>query len=99
MANIMIKDLIATEELGAEALANVVGGISFGWIVPYQNQPSGRPGGLPVQVTQYFQNFDIDVTEVFQTVNQIQYVNLDTSNIFESNVNILVDQGQFGLNE
>ena len=97
MANIVIKDLVATEELQAEALANVVGGISFGWIVPYQNQ-SGRPG-LPVQVTQYFQNFDIDVTEVFQTVNQIQYVNLDTSNIFESNVNILVDQGQFGLNE
>ena len=97
MANIVIRDLVATEELGAEALATVIGGMSFGWIVPHQNG-SGR-AGLPVQITQYFQNFDIDVTEVFQTVNQIQYVNLDTSNIFESNVNIIVDQGQFGLND
>lgn len=103
MANVVISDLSRCEGLDSQARVAARGGFIFGWITPYElTRRSSEAGIVPsfVQVNQFLGDVVVnqDITQVFQTTNQFQIIDVNVDSIFDSIVEINLGQGQFGTN-
>ena len=97
MATLKIHDLHANEAQDRQAMNSVRGGrMSFGWIRPYTEPTTGpSPFGIFIGQIQVY-NYTL-INPVFNTVNQVEYTNIDASQVVESAVQISVGQGQGGF--
>lgn len=95
MAKLMIKDLRADETLDKQAMLDVRGGrMSFGWIRPFSRQSGAFPYNVFIGQIQVY-NYTL-INPVFNTVNQVEFINVDASDVVDSDVRISVSQGQNG---
>ena len=96
MATLSINDLQANERHDRQAMANLRGGMSFGWIRPYQSGRATTPFNVIIDKLQVF-NFRL-MNPIFQTVNQTNLVDIDITETFESSVQVAVGQENLGGN-
>ena len=103
MALLKIRNLQSYKQLDVHAQAVVYGGINTGFILPYQKKRSSS-ATLPynmiigsIQVTNVLL-IDPVFNLLNKTINQNQFINVDTSNVADSVLNILVGQDQAGSN-
>jgi len=100
MASLQIHDLHYSKHLDEKALVTIYGGMGFGWIVPYQ---PGGPSVPPSIIIGQMQVFNLSLVnpvfnQIEQTVNQTNFVNIDTTDVVDSTIGILVGQGNNGNN-
>ena len=100
MASLQIHDLQINKLLDEKALATVYGGLSFGWIVPYQPNRSSSPASVLIGQMQVFNLLLVNpvFNQIEQTVNQVNFVDITTTEVVDSSVNVLVGQGNSGSN-
>ena len=99
MTSLTIHDLPASEDLDAEALAVICGGISFGWIQPYRKkQPSSPFGNTIIGEINVSNTFLINpiFNQTYNTVYQVEIVSIDASENVDSLIDVQTGQGQFG---
>ena len=96
MAILKIQNLKVSKQLDVKALQAVRGGMmSFGWIRPYQRSLGGSPGS-PIFIGQMTVLVNPVFNQITKTVNQVQFVTVETTENINSTVNVLIDQGQDG---
>jgi hypothetical protein len=96
MAILDIKDLHANEAQDRHAMKAVRGGrMSFGWIRPYTEQSGASPVSVFIGQIQVY-NYAL-INPVFNSVNQVEYISVDASQVVDSSVQISVRQGQDGF--
>jgi len=94
MPTIQIDDLPASCDLDRRAMAQVHGGrMSFGWLRPYTEQSSPMPFNVLIGQVNVYNLVD----PVFNTVNQVEYTNIDISNVADSAIGTAVAQRQGGF--
>lgn len=94
MATLKIRNLQFNRQLDAKALKAIRGGMNFGWIRPFAN---GNGSSLsPFFIGQMTVMLNPVFNQITQTVNQVEYVSVDTSENVDSQVNVIVEQGQKG---
>ncbi len=102
MTQLKINDLQNKTALEEKALAAIYGGINTGFILPYQDKKRRQPTMVPTIIGSIEVTNNFLINPVFnlinKTVNQNQFVNVDTSNIADSIVNVLIGQDQAGSN-
>lgn len=96
MAILNINDLHANEAQDRQAMKTVRGGrMSFGWIRPYTEQSGTSPYSVFIGQIQVY-NYAL-INPVFNSVNQVEYISVDASQVTDSIVQISLDQGQDGF--
>ncbi len=96
MAILNIDDLHASEAQDRRAMKTVRGGrMSFGWIRPYTAQSGSSPFSIFIGQIQVY-NYTL-INPAFNTVNQVEFINVDASQVVDSSVQISVEQGQDGF--
>lgn len=100
MASLQIHDLHTDTLLDKKALATIYGGLSFGWIVPFQPERPSSPQGVIIGQMQVFNLLLVNpvFNQIQQTVNQVNFVDINTTQVVDSSVNVLVGQGNSGNN-
>jgi len=96
MATLSINDLPANKSHDRQAMTALRGGMSFGWIRPYQSASASTPFNVIIGKLQVF-NFRL-INPIFQTVNQTNLVDIDITETFESSVQVAVGQENLGSN-
>ena len=95
MACLKINNLQLNKQLDIKARRVVRGGMSFGWIRPYQHALSGSSGS-PIFIGQMTVLLNPVFNQITQTVNQVEFVTVETNQNTDSSINVIVDQGQNG---
>jgi hypothetical protein len=97
MATLKIRNLAFSHRLDVQACKVLRGGMSFGWIRPYQ-EPSGgiSAGGAPLYIGQMTVLLNPVFNQITQTVNQVEFVTVETTENVDSSVNVFVGQRQNG---
>ncbi len=71
------------------------GRMSFGWIRPDTEQSGTSPFSIFIGQIQVY-NCAL-INPVFNSVNQVEYINADANQVVDSSVRISVQQGQDGF--
>ncbi len=96
MATLSINDLPANKRHDRQAMKALRGGMSFGWIRPYQSAGSSTPFSMIIGKLQVY-NYRL-INPIFQTVNQTNLVDIDITETVESLVQVSVGQENLGSN-
>ena len=96
MATLKIRNLSFSHRLDVQACKALRGGMSFGWIRSYQKPGRGLGNGAPLHIGQMTVLLNPVFNQITQTVNQVEYVTVETTENIDSSVNVFVGQGQNG---
>lgn len=94
MATLKIHNLQINKQLDVRARKAVHGGMSFGWIRPFQSSLGGS--GAPLYIGQMTVLLNPVFNQITQTVNQVEFVTVETTENVDSSINVIVGQGQNG---
>jgi hypothetical protein len=94
MAMLKIQNLQIDKQLDIKALKAIRGGMNFGWIRPYENTQGGYLA--PIFIGQMTVMMNPVFNQITQTVNQVEFVTVETTENVDSSVNVIVGQGQRG---
>lgn len=95
MTMLKIENLQINKQLDVRALKVIRGGMmSFGWIRPYQRSFGG--GASPIYIGQMTVLVNPVFNSITQTVNQVEFVTVETTQNVDSSINVIVGQGQNG---
>ena len=99
MTFLTTHDLPVCQDLDAEALAVISGGISLGWIQPFRKEQASSAFGTTIigeiNVSNTFLINPV-FNQTYNTVYQVEIVSIDASKNVDSLINVQTDQGQFG---
>ncbi|MCB1792826.1 MAG: hypothetical protein KDJ27_21280 [Gammaproteobacteria bacterium] len=95
MATLKVLDLSTETPLDRRTLKHLRGGMSFGWIRPYQEPTAAPPFGIFINELNVYNI--LLANPVFNSVNQVAYNFIDASGNTDSDIQIAVNQGQKGF--